>query len=998
MKILQANLHRSRMADDLLSRFILELQADLMIISEQYRDRDVPGWFTDTLGTAAIWVVDPRKTPIDEHGSGRGFVWVRSAATYYVSCYFTPTDHIQDFQNKIDELEDALRDTGGTWLVAGDFNGKAVEWGMINTDSRGRRVLEMAARVGLNVINVGSTPTFRRPGCIGTIPDITLASEQIASKIEGWMVMEDYTGSDHQYIKYRLLGGSRTEINTEQHRNKWNAAQLNEEALIAEIESENSDVPEGDARTMVRRTMGIINRACNASMPRKTIYRNGNRKPVYWWTDEIAELRKTCLTHKRRLTRMRRTTPGEAEIENYKRARKNLKDAIRKSKRLRWEQLRSEVNSDPWGLGYKIVLRKLGAHTAGPIMETSKMEEIVDGLFPTHAIRQPDEFRQVEEIPLFSEEELQQAAKSLKNKKAPGPDGIPAEILKKLAQTSPHFLLKMYNRCLEEGVFPETWKVQRLVLISKGKGTPGTASAYRPLCMLDTAGKLLEKLLKPRLAEAIHNSGGLSERQYGFRPGRSTIGAIKDVVETFEATQQGNHFSRKVVLLATLDVKNAFNSARWADILHALENLFRVPEYLMRMVRSYLSNRELIYDTLDGLRRKQITSGAAQGSILGPDLWNISYDGILQMEMPENTSLIGYADDIVAVIIARNTEEAQRRLNQVMIRVKSWLDTHGLSLATEKTEIVLLTRRQIPTIVEMEVGPQTITTKNAVKYLGMYLDTKLSYWQQIRHAAEKAAKMTTSLSRLMANIGGPTQNKRKLLMNVTNAILLYGCEIWADALKKEMYRKQMAAVQRRGALRVISSYRTVSEPAVLVIAGVPPIDLMAQERKMIYHLKSRVGIEAAKSEAEEQTLRCWEERWKVDTRGRWTVRLVGDLRKWINRQHGEVNYYVTQLLTGHGYFRKYLHRMGKTRNMTCQYGDADQDDALHTFFACERWTTYRQTLETEVGAITPENIVGTMLYSNYNWNRVAEYVESVLRKKKQEESMEDMISRTPRVS
>ena len=51
------------------------------------------------------------------------------------------------------------------------------------------------------------------------------------------------------------------------------------------------------------------------------------------------------------------------------------------------------------------------------------------------------------------------------------------------------------------------WKKQRLVLISKGKGYPEDPSAYRPLCVLDTLGKLLERLLKPRLSAAIENSG-----------------------------------------------------------------------------------------------------------------------------------------------------------------------------------------------------------------------------------------------------------------------------------------------------------------------------------------------------------------------------------------------------------------------------------------------------------------------------------------------------------
>ena len=127
------------------------------------------------------------------------------------------------------------------------------------------------------------------------------------------------------------------------------------------------------------------------------------------------------------------------------------------------------------------------------------MTRIVDELFPTHAPREPDEEIEIVEIPKISEAELKLAADSLKSGKSPGPDGIPAEALKAAVQTCPQLLLDMYKGCLKQGHFYKQWKVQRLVLIGKGKGDLNSAGAYRPLCMLDTVGKLLEKIIRPRL-------------------------------------------------------------------------------------------------------------------------------------------------------------------------------------------------------------------------------------------------------------------------------------------------------------------------------------------------------------------------------------------------------------------------------------------------------------------------------------------------------------------
>ncbi|XP_033212109.1 uncharacterized protein LOC117169713 [Belonocnema kinseyi] len=192
-----------------------------------------------------------------------------------------------------------------------------------------------------------------------------------------------------------------------------------------------------------------------------------------------------------------------------------------------------------------------------------------------------------------------------------------------------------------------------------------------------------------------------------------------------------------------------------------------------------------------------------------------------------------------------------------------------------------------------------IQTQKAVKHLGIHMNTKLTFWEHIRKAADKAVKTTTGLSRLMANVGGPKPSKRCLLMSVTTSILLYGAKIWADALRIDKYRRRMAGVQRLGAQRIACSYRTVSEPAVLA----------------------------------------------------------------------------------------YLNKIGKVRSSDCRYCGWYRDDASHTFFTCDRWVEERTILETDIGSISPDNIIHKMLSSQENWQKVAVYVETVSREKKREEHL-----------
>lgn len=981
-------MHRGKVANALLPQIIIEQKADIAIISEQHSKITNGLWTEDDTGTAAIWIPFTSRLTPKKTGKGNCFTWVQIENLTLVSCYLTPSDNIDMFQAKLDGIEDYLRETLGDIIVAGDFNARAAEWGMQSTNSRGRRIVEMIARVGLIVANTGNIPTLRRPGCEGTIPDITLVSERTANKITNWRVLEIYTGSDHQYISYSIKSeviSSRFAEKPTRSTRKWIAEKLNPTALLAEIDRRLSEVSEAEnACTTAEKVMKIITKSCDKSMPRAQTNKPG-RKAVHWWNDDIANARRDCFKYRRKYTRARRRGDAEIEKREFKDAKKRLQENIFDSKRRLWEALREDINRNPWGTGYKIVMEKLGTKSPTQLMNEEKMTNIVTSLFPSNeAPMDEPEIDTDADFPLFTTDELKNAADKLKPRKTPGPDGVPSEVIKEIAHKRPELLLNMFNRCLTEGQFPKIWKVQQLVLISKGKGDPDLPSAYRPLCMLDTAGKLLERLLKPRLNEAINATGGLSDRQHGFRPGRSTIGALKDAVDAFEAAQQKTHYSRPLILLATLDVKNAFNSLRWPDVIRALERKFHVPAYLSRIIRNYLKDRELVYNTTEGQRRIQVTSGAAQGSILGPDLWNISYDEILRIEMPGDTFLVGYADDIAAVISARDSEEAKRKLRQVMIRTMAWLDSHGLRLATQKTEVLLLTRRHIPVEIDIDIGDISIRTKRCVNYLGIRLDPKLTYSNQTQHATTKAAKTTAQLSRLMANVGGPLQNKRRLLMEASNSILLYGCEIWGEITRWKKRSNALLAVQRASALRITSAYRTVSAAAVLVIAGTIPIDLKIQEKMKIWKKKKANTLEEGDEEEIRQgTLQAWQTRWSGESKARWTTKLLPHLRNWLERKTGDVNYYLTQMLTGHGYFRKYLYKIGKCSTPYCLYEEEDTiDDAEHTFFGCSRWSQKRTELGNVTGSITAENLIEIMVGDEKNWRAIAQYCEDILRCKK----------------
>lgn len=989
-RILQCNLNRCTLAQNLLRQRVFEDKIDVCFISEQHINLHGRSWFADETGTAALWIVNTEKVTIINTGRGAGFVWIHTPTTYFMSVYLSPNEGISVFRQKLANIENAMDGFNGEIIIAGDFNAKSAEWGATFSDTRGNEVSDVAARRDLIVLNTGNASTFRRPGYQESVLDITLATPGIANMIEGWTVSEEYSGSDHQHVTFSIgrvpILGSRHDHQPR----KWNARKLDIEALRTFLARESSALQSSptpstrsEAEATASRAMRLIVTACNASMPR--LRKQGFHRPAYWWSQEIAELRKTCHKLRRRATRAAKRLPDQDKYAaEYKQAKKVLNKAIKSSKAELWKEICNDLNNDLWGKAYQIVTKRLGKASPEAPKSPDVMNGIVAELFPKHPQREKRQYVASSEKTSFTIKELQDAAKTIKTGKAPGPDGIPASVIKTIALEFPHILLSVYNACLATGMFPAVWKRQRLVLIDKGKGTPITPSSFRPLCMLDIAGKLLEKLIQGRLRDDINRAGGFATNQHGFRKGRSTIGAIQKVIKTAREAWSGSLKARKVCLLLTFDVKNAFNSANWEDILDALEHRFEVKTENLEMIDDYLDKRKLIVETTEGPQEYGVTAGVPQGSIMGADLWNANYDELLRIPLPNQVELTGFADDVAATIVVDSVEEAEWLVRETTDAIETWLEKHHLKLAKQKTEMVVLTRQKwFPKPFVVDTGETTLTSTRALRYLGVVIDENLSFREHLENACTKANKTVSSISRIMTNTMGPRTKKRRVLLETVHSVLLYGAEIWADILKQKTYRRKIATIQRRGALRVACAYRTVSEAAVLVIAGAAPIDLLAFERAKLYDAKiSGDNLEEAITRIKKETLQEWQDRWTSGETGRWTERLIPNINFWLSRKHGDTDFFLTQLLTGHGQFNAYLFKMGLHSTPTCKYCSDKIDDAEHTFFECARWKDYRSSTEEIIGArLSPSSLVTSMVKHEGTWSAVATYAQQLLKDK-----------------
>lgn len=979
VNVLQVNLNRCQVAQELLLQTVREKDIDVVLVSEQYRNLK-RGWFSDATSSAAIFVPTGNDGANKVSGPcGEGWTWIEVGRCRFYSCYFSPNIPLTEFTTLLKNLVDDVASAPGPLVVGGDFNSHAEDWGSATTSRRGRILREAMATMRLYPANVGNSFTFRRGGT-GSIVDVTFVDETTLGRVVNWRVLDDYSHSDHQYITFRINGNTVPRAGT-CARNGWSVRKLKSQVLVSVVKEtlDSVTLPSGPGSAEAHVdivTRGIVE-GCNAAMPRRS---GAHRKaPVYWWNDTIAEARRECLKARRQ---SQRHPSDVGKRENYQTARKALRTAIKSSKARCWEELLEVVDRDPWGLPYKIVRNKLRGAVADVMSagDETLVERIIDGLFPTHPfVRAHNPSCERDEVTMFTEEELSQAVGRLAARKAPGPDGIPNEVIRAVGETHPRVLLDMYNSCLLDGIFSTQWKRQRLVLIPKPTARPEDAPAYRPLCMLNGLGKVMERLVLQRLEEFLENAeSGLSPSQYGFRKHRSTLGAINHVVTTVRTAWEGTVKRSKHVIMITLDVRNAFNSARWVDILTALSGGVHAPGYLVGLVENYFSGRTLEY----GARHERVvTAGVPQGSVLGPALWNALYDGLLRVELPEGAQLVAFADDVALLVTAKDTLNLRIYGEESLRRVKGWLQTACLELAVHKTEAVFFTRRRKLKPPRLLLDDFEVPFHKSVRYLGVHVDAKLNFTEHVQKASAKAATVVTQIARLMPNIGGPKSKRRKLLCETATSTLMYGAPIWADALSVDRNRKRMAGVQRTCALRVIAGYRTISEDAALVLASTIPVDLLALERKRVHEGSAK------RDKARELSFEAWKSRWRDAAKGRWTHKLISDLLPWCKRNHGEMSFHLTQFLSGHGCFGTYLHKIGKEPLPKCHHCDSPSDDAEHTMFHCVAWADMRKALAELVSlpSLTIETAVPSMLSSAQAWQAWGRFASDVMKIKEEAE-------------
>ena len=563
---------------------------------------------------------------------------------------------------------------------------------------------------------------------------------------------------------------------------------------ITKLENQNVDLQYHSFSQIITEIMDNVSPYHTIKIP----YNKEIRDP--WLTKGLIQCyKKQKLLYKKSL----QIDSTEQEALKYKEYRNKLKEIIRRSKEQYFKDKCLEYKQNTsrlWKMINKI-LNKTNDKTS--VIEYLKVEnqdyydhEIISEEFAKHfanvgrkyaekiatpKIKIAQYMKNIEQNPhtMFlsptTYTEIERIIMSLPNKNSSGQDKLTNTLLKQLKESIKYPLEKIFNNSITSGVFPQDMKHADVTPLYKSK-EHYLVTNYRPISLLITISKILEKIVYTRTYSFLTTTNQLYQGQYGFRTGHSCQHAVSELIGNIQKNlEQG-----KISIGVFIDLSKAFDTLDHHILLKKLET-YGIRGDVLAWFRSYLADRtirvKLTNDRGETIHSKchSLEYGTPQGSCLGPLLFLIFINDLPKIVL-NGLSLL-FADDTTLLHCHPNINQLKVMIEDDLNRLMDWFMANKLTLNLDKTVCILFDRKQNHEIT-LNIGGYTLYSSESVKLLGIWIDKYLN-WN--KHISMLKIKLKQNIHLLTTSRKFLTTQSLKLLYYAhIYSHLTYGLVVWGN--------------------------------------------------------------------------------------------------------------------------------------------------------------------------------------------------------------------------
>ncbi len=624
-------------------------------------------------------------------------------------------------------IEKILKLTANKLICVGDMNATNMAWYCNSTNKRGKFLEAICDKNNLNIMNQ-SKPTSRKST---NVIDLVLCSEELFHRLSDIVVDLTFDLSDHWPVRFKLIFSP----------GKSMIKNINWELFKSDLEAQFKDKMD-----VILSKEEFENKACTFSKTITECLANNTREVEKTSHKiNIPTYLLNLIKAKKKLKRLF-TKTHDPEISNLI---NNISNKIKRhNKRLMQEKWNDHcaflAKSKPSEQVYWRIIKQVEAGNIPnstnilpntPIAKDKAMilAEFYESVFKNDFFDRNfenifDLGEQYNEITLG---ETITAIASSKSTNSTGMDNISLKVLKNLPIGVIKYLTTLFNYSLRFHHVPKCWKIAKIKVLKKKDIDLDNPSSYRPISLLVTTSRILEKIMNQRITNWADSINLIHPCQSGFRSNHSCQDNIFKMIETCKIGLQNGQKSGKV----DFDVEKAFDKAPHKGILMTLKS-YECPSYIGRWLVSFFSDRSFVVEIEGSIsEEKDILAGVPQGSPLSPLLFSLFINGIGKILERHDIHFALFADDLTIWKIDKDIYKIQDILQKTIDDINSFFGSKGLKLNESKCVYTLFTKKSDERL-DLKINDYPIEYFTNPKSLGIYFDPKLKFnfhFQEIKN-------------------------------------------------------------------------------------------------------------------------------------------------------------------------------------------------------------------------------------------------------------------------